>query len=125
MTAFGTRGAARELALVLDGPAAARPPVVLGLQQLGAVLERSTHPRPEFRDALRTRLLAVAAVRPATAPAPVRTLDTAWVQQRRTQRRLGLAAGGLAGVVAVTGLGVAGSRSLPGEPLYGLKIGAD
>ena len=71
-------------------------------------------PQPAFRAALRGRLLAVAAVGAAEpAPAPAR---------RRPRLGLGLTIGATASVVAVAVVVVAvGTRSLPGQPLYGVK----
>ena len=43
----------------------------------------------------------------------------------RMQRRVAAAAGGMAAVVAVTGVGVAAERSLPGEAFYGVKLAAE
>jgi hypothetical protein len=79
-------------------------------------------PRPEFRAALRQRLVAVAAVQAAT-PVLDRRLDrvraagTTW----RVQRRLVAVGAGAAVVTAVAGVGVGASRSVPGEPFYGVK----
>jgi hypothetical protein len=79
-------------------------------------------PRPEFRAALRQRLVAVAAVQ-ATSPATerplqrVRAAGTTWA----FQRRMVAIGAGAAVVTAVAGVGVGASRSLPGEPFYGVK----
>jgi len=93
-------------------------------------------PREEFRSALRTRVLAVAAVQPAPVqPAPVqpaaepvpsrRTASSraaaGWAGSPRASRRTAWIGGVLASVLALTGVSVAASRSLPGEPLYGAK----
>ena len=52
-----------------------------------------------------------------------KALDAAvsWTQSRKAQRRIGVTAGAMAGIVAFTGVGIASSRSLPGQPFYGLK----
>jgi len=79
-------------------------------------------PRPEFRAALRQRLVAVAAVQAAT-PTTERTVDrvraagSSW----KVQRRLVAVGAGAAVVTAVAGVGVGASRSVPGEPFYGVK----
>lgn len=79
-------------------------------------------PRPEFRAALRQRLVAVAAVQ-ATSPATERPLErvraagSSW----KVQRRLVAVGAGAAVVTAVAGVGVGASRSLPGQPFYGVK----
>lgn len=83
-------------------------------------------PAAEFRSQLRRRLVAVAADPP---PRLVRTdlaerlddLLTGW----RGQRRLAFAAGMLAVVLLVGGIGLLGSRSIPGEPFYGVKRAAE
>jgi hypothetical protein len=96
-------GFAREVALVG------------ALRELGDATAAA--PDEEFRSALRTRLLAVAAVQgvgeTATAPAPA---PAPWRRRAAT-----VTAGAMASVVAVTGVSVAASRSLPGDPFYGLK----
>jgi hypothetical protein len=78
--------------------------------------------RPEFRDALRQRLMAVAAVQGVgeaaqTPAAKVRELSNTW----RFQRRMAVVAGSAAAITAVTGVGIGASRSLPGDPFYGVK----
>ena len=149
---FGNRGAADELARLLDGvtadgsgaalstrlsgagmsSAAASGAALAGrLRATGAALDASVAPRAEFRAALRTRLVAVATVQaaapavdavPAASP-PARALEAAvsWSTARRAQRGTAVAAGALASVVAVSGVAVAGSQSLPGDPFYGVK----
>lgn len=79
-------------------------------------------PRPEFRDALRQRLVAVATVQGvgATAQSPsvrMRELGGSW----RFQRRMAVLAGSAAALTAFAGVGLGASRSLPGDPLYGMK----
>jgi hypothetical protein len=101
-----------------------------GLHAVAVALEPVSAPRAEFRATLRTRLVAVASVQAATgvpAAERPRALDSAvsWSQSRRAQRGVGLAAGALASVVAVAGVAVAGSQSLPGDPFYGVKRGAE
>jgi len=79
-------------------------------------------PRPEFRAALRQRLLAVAAVQAANPTTEstvdrVRAAGSSW----KVQRRLVAVGAGAAVVTAVAGVGVGASRSLPGQPFYGVK----
>lgn len=80
-------------------------------------------PSPDFRAALRTRLLAVASVSSLSSPEPARRLATGshgahrWLRPRWQTFATGL----LAGVVALTGIGVAGARALPGDLFYGVK----
>lgn len=92
-------------------------------------LPQPAGPRPEFRAALRQRLVAVASVQAMQADVPEqrRSPETASVRSRarRVQRSVALASGALAGVVAVSGVGIAASRSLPGDPLYGVKKAAE
>jgi type IV secretory pathway VirB2 component (pilin) len=141
MNPFGTRVRSEELARLLDGavvlgsalaaPTAQYAAVAGRLRSLGTDLAPAVTPRAEFRAALRTRLVAVASVRSADVAAPVtaknRTLESAvsWTQTRRAQRGIGLAAGAMASVVAVAGIAVAGSQSLPGDPFYGVKRGGE
>ncbi len=138
MNPLGTRARAEELARLLDG-AVAGPGVLTTSQltlatRLRAVapsLDALAMPRPEFRAQLRQRLLAVATVQAsigevAEAGKPS-ALDAAvsWTQSRKAQRRIGVLAGSMAGVVAISGVGLASSRSLPGAPFYGLKRAAE
>ena len=149
MNPLGTRRGSQELARLLagDGAAAAAvdsPPagrrrsaelagdqfaLVVRLRAVGPLLDAAVTPRPEFRAALRARLLAVASVQaPASLQAPAaRVLETAvsWSQRQRNQRRTGVVAGATAGAIALTGVAIAGSRSLPGDPFYSLKRGAE
>ena len=129
---LGTRRAVEELARLLDGAApeptgaaAGHVALVERVRAVTPVLARAAAPTPAFRTALRTRLVAVASVQPPTpAPGPARAVAQ-WSQGRGVRRRLSVPAGTLAGVIALTGIGVAGSRALPGAPLYGLKRGAE
>lgn len=119
MNPFSAR-AADDFARLLDsGRPVAGDALVAQLRATGATLDSAVGPRPEFRAALRTRLLAVAAVQ-AAAPAPVapRALPVAVSWRRRGSA---IAAGAMASVVAVSGVAVAGSQSLPGDPFYGVK----
>ena len=143
MNPLGTRARSEELSRLLDGvfsgpvpagPMASYAATAGRLRAAGVALAPATAPRPEFRAALRTRLVAVAAVQahnasvaaPAVSAKP-RALEAAvsWSQSRRAQRGLGVAAGAMASVVAVAGIAVAGSQSLPGDPFYGVKKGTE
>jgi hypothetical protein len=130
MNPLGTRARAADFARLLDVGTPAGGAVALAgrLRSLGTDIAPA--PRTEFKAALRTRLMAVAAVQAVNAPAaPVRPrpLEAAvgWTQTRRGQRGIGVAAGAMASVVAVAGIAVAGSQSLPGDPFYGVKRGAE
>ena len=78
-------------------------------------------PRPEFRTALRQRLVAVATVQGVGATEKplqrARAAGSSW----KVQRRLTALAAGAAVVTGVTGVGLGASRSLPGQPFYGVK----
>jgi len=121
-----SRRRAEDFARALeDGPAP--DPTATALfalsDELGAM---PLGPAAEFRSQLRRRLVADAADPP---PRLVRTdlaerlddLLTGW----RGQRRLAFAAGMLAVVLLVGGIGLLGSRSIPGEPFYGVKRAAE
>jgi hypothetical protein len=122
MSLLGARRAADELSRALDGEAgissgtAALAALAERLRTVGPELEAVAVPREEFRAALRTRLVAVATVQPADAPTPAPGLLAG-----RRQRVAGVAAGALASVVAVSGVAVASSQALPGDPFYGVK----
>jgi hypothetical protein len=138
MNPLGTRARAEELASLLEGavagPGSLTAPyagLALRLRALAPTLESLVVPRPDFRAALRQRLVAVATVQAAGAAVPYaepldrpKALDAAvnWTQSRKAQRRIGVTAGAMASVVALTGVGVAASRSLPGQPFYGVKL---
>lgn len=119
-----TRRHADEFARLLETSAGTDDPTLSPLVSLAHALQATpaVAPRAEFRDALRQRLVAVASVQAAPEPVPttgerVRDLMTGW----RMQRRLVVAVAGAAALVVVGGVGVGASRSLPGEPLYGVK----
>jgi len=116
---------ADEFARLLETGARTDDPVAAPLLTVvGALTEVPTAPgpRPEFRTALRQRLVAVAAVQAANPAvdrplARVRAAGTTWA----FQRRLAAIGAGAAVVTAVAGVGVGASRSLPGQPFYGVK----
>lgn len=72
-------------------------------------------PEADFQIRLRCRLLAVSAVQSATAAArpPALHRSAGWLPRA--------VAAGAAGAVGIAGIGVATSRALPGQPLYGAK----
>lgn len=83
-------------------------------------------PSPDFRDALRTRLMAVAAVTAPDVAAPTAAdRARAWVSGWRVQRGLAAATAGMAAVVGIAGVSTAGVRSLPGDPFYSVKRGTE
>jgi hypothetical protein len=123
LTGGGRR--AELFAQLLDSGARTDDPEVAPAVALASVLRavpRTGGPRPEFRDALRRRLVAVAAVQGVgeTTGGPgarVRELGGTW----RFQRRMAVLAGAAAALTAFAGVGLGASRSLPGDPLYGVK----
>lgn len=128
-----SRRRADEFARLLDGTGSTTDPALAPLVGLARSLQAlPLGPSADFRDGLRQRLVAVAAVAPhsatasspAHAPRPLAALDR-MVGSWRAQRRLAVAAGAMASVVAVAGVGVAGNRSLPGDPLYSIKRGTE
>jgi hypothetical protein len=137
MNPLGNRARAEELARLLEGAVAGPTSTTAGYAMLAArlravspALQESSALRPEFRAALRQRLLAVATVQgaqtvaePFAVPVAQSALERAvtWSHTWSAQKRLALASGAMAGVVAVTGVSVASSHSLPGQPFYGLK----
>ncbi len=138
MNPLGSRSRVEELARLLDGAVAGPGSLTAGhaavatrLRALAPTLDTRATPRADFRTALRQRLVAVATVQmaaaadaPYAAPLPRATaVDAAvsWVQTRTGQRRIGVTAGAMAGVIALTGVGVAASQSLPGQPFYAVK----
>jgi hypothetical protein len=121
---------AQDFAAALEGRgvgSARRDPALAPLLRLAQGLQAvPVAPAPDFRDALRGRLLAVAAVAPADVPAPS-PLDRArtWVEGWRVQKAIAATAASMAGVVALSGVSIAASRSLPGDPFYGMKRTAE
>jgi hypothetical protein len=136
---LGTRARVEELARLLDGALSGPTTLTAGhaalatrLRTVSPALDTRAVPRAEFRAALRSRLVAVATVQAASlADAPAAATSGAlasavtWTQGRTAQRRLGITAGAMAGVIAFAGVSLASSRSLPGQPFYGLKRGAE
>lgn len=120
-TAFD--GVSRQDASDVAGREAALAPLLSLASQLQAL---PLGPSPDFRDSLRTRLVAVASV--GVTPAPVEApLDRAraWVSGWRVQRGLAAATAGMAAVVGIAGVSTAGVRSLPGNPFYSVKRTAE
>ncbi|MFN2626462.1 MAG: DUF5667 domain-containing protein [Mycobacteriales bacterium] len=120
---------AEEFAAALEGrvggPTDAVAPMLAIARQLQAL---PVGPQPEFRDALRSRLVAVATVSPATVPVPEVPFAQrvqAWVGSWRVQRSIAAASAGMAAVIGITGVATAGSRSVPGDPFYGVKKTAE
>ncbi len=142
---FSRRRRADQFAQLLDGgpsgDALRTDPQLAPLVDLAQALRSlPLGPTPDFRSTLRQRLVAVAAVQgvgevslpaavrdPAAAPGlgtlPSRINE--WAEGWRVRRRLIVATAAASAVVVVGGVGLAGSRSLPGEPFYGVKRGVE
>ncbi|MDQ1713510.1 MAG: hypothetical protein QOE45_2960 [Frankiaceae bacterium] len=112
-----------ERALSADAGAKVDPTMAALLAVAGALTALPQRPAPAFREALRTTLMAEASSLAASVPAvPAPRLPAARSVPKMLQHpAMQVATGGLAAAIAVTGLGVGASRSLPGDALYGLK----
>jgi hypothetical protein len=124
MSLSPTKRRAEQFADLLEQDARTDDPGMAPLVSLSSALESAAPevtPDPEFRTALRQRLVAVASVQGVgetqSAAARVRETAVGW----RFQRRLALVAGGAAAITAVAGVGIGASKSLPGDAFYGLK----
>lgn len=117
-----SRRAAEDFADALDGGTAREPAVVSLFALADELASLSIGPDERFRSHLRRRVLALA------ADPPPRVLHTGLGERLhgslmgwRTQRRLALAAGMVVVVLLTAGIGLLGSRSLPGDPFYAAK----
>ncbi len=120
------RRRADQFARLLDTGGRTGDPVLAPMLTLaGALQALPAGPRPDFRDSLRQRLVAVAAVQAPPAAPGIGDRVREWASSWHAQRRLAVAAGGLAAVTAVAGVGLSASRSLPGEPFYAVKTAAE
>jgi hypothetical protein len=139
------RRRAEEFARLLDGDPGAvamqTDPHLAPLVDLAAALRSvPLGPTPDFRAVLRQRLVAVAAVQgggEVSLPAAVRDTSAApgikavpgrineWAEGWRVRNRVIAATAAASAVVLVGGVGLAGSRSLPGQPFYGIKRGVE
>lgn len=112
----------RRFTALVSGPHEARHTgLETALSEMALDLRSAAHaaPRAEFVDSLRMRLMAVAAVAPE--PEPKATLAQWSVSWSPSARRSRLAVTLVAGAVVVGAAGVAGARSLPGQPFYDVK----
>lgn len=138
MNPLGNRARAEDLARLLEGavsssagPNAGLVALASRLRAVAPALDGAVAIRPDFRAALRQRVVAVATVQGAVADVPRDADDRegspavervlAWSRTWRAQKRLAAVSGAMAAVVALTGVGVASSRSLPGQPFYSVK----
>lgn len=114
---------AEAFAALLDRPQRTDDPALAPYLALAGALQAvpaAPGPRPEFRAALRQRLVAVAAVQGVAEPEGVATRLREGITWN-FQRRMAILAGGAAAATAIAGVGVGASRSLPGDPFYGVK----
>lgn len=83
-------------------------------------------PDPVFRDRLRTRLVAVATVRPA-GPGAARPAELRHEPAPRgwARRRLAALVAAGAAVLVASGVAVASTQALPGGALYGVKLASE
>ena len=124
MSLSPTKRRAEQFAELLERDARTDDPALAPLVALGTALRATPTtegPAPEFRTALRQRLVAVATVQGVGETASVATRVRETAGAWRVQRRLALVAGGAAAVTAIAGVSIGASRSLPGDALYGLK----
>jgi hypothetical protein len=120
----GNRRAA-EFAALLERPARTDDPALAPYVALAGALSAvpaPAGPAPEFRDALRQRLMAVATVQGVGQPdqgaaARLREAGITW----NFQRRMAIVAGSAAAATAIAGVGIGASKSLPGDAFYGVK----
>jgi Domain of unknown function (DUF5667) len=126
-----TRRHAEQFAALLEGsssttvadPALASLAAIAGSLRVAGTVTGPPGLEPQFRAALRQRLVAVASVQaadPGLAAAGPRERAAAVVGSRSRQRLAALA-GTIAIATSVAGVAVAASRSLPGDPFYGVK----
>src|SRR3954454_5043131 len=115
---------ASQFAALLDSPHRSDDPALAPYVALAGALSAlpvSSGPSPDCRAALRQRLVAVATVQPAGQPEDAATRLRGAAGTWKMQRRVAVLAGGAAAVTAIAGVGVGASRSLPGDPFYGVK----
>jgi Domain of unknown function (DUF5667) len=124
-----TRGAEERFALLLDGggaAAAAADPALRSMTLIVGSLRAAGGtvgpPRldPDARAAMRQRLVAVATVQAVDGVATPRASSALKVSARSRKWAAALA-GTVAIATSVSGVAVAASRSLPGDPFYGVK----
>lgn len=116
---------ADQFAALLDSSARSADPELAPYMALAGALRAvpaPAGPSPEFRDALRQRLVAVATVQGVGQPhagavTRLRQAGITW----NFQRRVAIVAGAAAAATAIAGVGIGASRSLPGDAFYGIK----
>src|SRR4051794_8273299 len=124
MSLSPTKRRAEQFADLLERDARTDDAGLAPLLALGTALRSAAvadGPAPEFRTALRQRLVAVATVQGVGETASVTTRVRETAGAWRVQRRGALVAGGAAAVTAVAGVSIGASPPLPGDAFYGLK----
>lgn len=128
-----TNRRAEDFDRALSGDAAAVDPSTAALVALaGALAAVPQRPAPAFRESLRAQLMseavkvaaggaAVSATAAASVPAATAVAPLKGLPNLLAKPAMQALTGGLATAVAVAGVGVGASRSLPGDTLYGLK----
>lgn len=133
-----TNRRAEEFERALSSEGTTKDPTMAAMVALaGSLAALPQRPAPAFREALRTQLMAEAAQIAASAPAAGVGAaagggggvaagggvapSAGGLAKFLSKPAMQVATGGLAATIAATGVGVGASRSLPGDPLYGLK----
>jgi hypothetical protein len=115
--------------LELSSPVAAADASLMSMAAIATALRSAGRapglpaPDPEFKAALRQRLVAVATVQ-AADPAVAgerRGVTRVGALSWRAQRRIAALAGTVTVATSFAGMGIAAARSLPGDPFYGVK----
>ena len=123
---FPAHRAAEEFASVIDGhPSDEAADRYASLAAVVTVMRTHDHPepRPEFVSDLRSRLMLAAETE--LVAAPVATPRPAVRPPRRRERHLAAAAAALVLVGGTAGMATAAQGSVPGDPLYPIKLGIE
>ena len=133
MTTNRTNRKAEEFEQALGGERRGVDPTVAAMVAVaGALAALPQRPAPAFRESLRATLMAEAAqlaaaaipaasIPAAAVPAAAAATPLQALAKVLAKPAMQMATGGLAATIAVAGVGVGADRSVPGDPLYGLK----